>query len=114
MLPAVVVAAGSSIAGIFGFLFRASAIKLVVTLAFFALISVAGYFAADALLPDFVSVSNLNAQVQSFSPPVAYGLHLLAFYDGFKLMLIALVSAWIVKKLPAWVWFGPLYRLLKK
>lgn len=114
ILAPILVPVGTAIFSALAYLFRFAAVKLLVYAAFFAVISLAGYFAIDLFLPSWLSVENLNSKIEGFSPPIAYGLHLISFYDGFKLFLSALISAWIVKKLPAWVWFGPLYRLFNK
>ena len=94
-------------------LFSYAVVRIVVVASVFALTSLAGYFLADALLPAWLSVETLQSAIESFSPAVSYFLYLGGFYTGFPKIMAALCLAWIVKKLPAFVWFGPLMRGVK-
>lgn len=110
-LPIIAVAAGSALSTVIGTILRFGVVSWLVKFAVFALIALGGYFVGDALLPDWLSVANLQNAVESFHPAIGYLLNLMGFYSGLPLIMGVMVLAWVFKKIPNTVWLGPLYRL---
>lgn len=112
--PPVTVPIGTAFSAIFKYFFKLGVIKFLFAAVLFSVMTFAGYLVTAYLLPEWFTVAKLRESINDFSPPVSYALHLLSFYEGFPLMLTAMVSAWVVKKLPTWVWLGPLARFATK
>ncbi len=113
-LATIAIPVGTSIVNAILYLFRLSVIQWLTKAAIFSLVSIGAYFLAAAILPDWFSLQTLRDKIQSFSPAISYLLHTVSFYEGAPLMMGALIAAWVFKKVPGWVWLGPLYRLATK
>lgn len=113
ILPAFLIPAGSSALAALSFIFKFVLFQVLAKLAFFAFITIAAFFITDALLPPWFSVSHLQSVIQFNYPPINYLLEVTAFYGGFPLLLSALISAWVLKKIPASAWLGSIFRVVK-
>lgn len=103
-------AAGTTLMQGIMFLFRYSMVQWVVKAGIFALIGFLSFSAAYVMLPDWVSVNTIQDKISGFSPAVSYFLDLTYFYDGLPLMVIALTSAWLIKKIPSTTFLGSMFR----
>lgn len=110
MIPAIAIPVGTAIIEALAYVFRFALVKGLMIAGFFGLISIATYFATDYLLPDWFSVETLQSALDNLSPPIAYALNLICFYDGIAILTNALIAAWIIKKLPNWFFAGPMIR----
>jgi len=113
-LVSIAIPVGTSLMTASSYLFRLTLMRWLVMAAMFVVISAGGYFLAAWIIPDWFSLKTLRDSIADVSPPIGYGLHLASFYEGAPLCFSALACAWVIKKLPAWVWLGPLYRLFKQ
>lgn len=107
----IVIPVGTAIMTGLSYLFRVAMVKFLVGAVIVALVAAGGYWVASWLLPSWFSVETLRDAFGSLSPSLGYALHLMSFYEGAPLLMFSLATAWVVKKLPGWVWLGPLWRL---
>lgn len=102
---------GTGLRTILSYLFKLSFFRLIAFAVIFILVGLVSYFVADWFLPEWFSLSHLNELVADFNPSVAYFLDYFAVYQGAKYVFQAYAANMILSLVPAWTWWGSLFKV---
>jgi len=115
MIPAsLAIPIGTAFSAVLSYFFRVAFFTMLGKIVIFAVINLAAYFLVQSLLPDWFSLQFLYGKLDFIMQyaPVRYVFEQLQVFNGMKIVLVALLTAWVIKKVPTWAFWGPTAKVL--